>query len=218
MPDETALARWARERPDAPFVFYRGRRGQFGWHAYAAAAKLTHAVHSPDAWLPAEAEELLRFASRVPAALPFPPGPPGNSRASVLDAPAEGRDVWISWRSLAIAEESALAAWATRSGAAVLVERHERFPVELYAWARPTLISGPVAELVALLDEVERLAPNWLRERWLRQRLRRLRLVLIEGTVPSEAVSEIEVRLRRLDAGCPARVLPFPAGLATPLV
>lgn len=34
---QVALERWARESPEAPFLFFRGERGHFRWWSFAAA-------------------------------------------------------------------------------------------------------------------------------------------------------------------------------------
>ncbi len=70
--------------------------------------------------------------------------------AAVLpdSAPGAARDVWISWRPLDHPAELALAQWAIVAGAAILVEPGACLHPELFAWARPTIVSGSVEELL----------------------------------------------------------------------
>ena len=109
-----------------------------------------------------------------------------------------GRDVWISWRPLTGASELLLARWAIVSGAAILIEPGAAIHPELFAWARPTVVSGSVDELLSLAGEVERLAPRFLRARWLRQRAERLRLVLVSGSTATGDLARVEAGWRAL--------------------
>lgn len=204
MTREGALERWARERPEAPFVFFRGRRGHFRWLSYATARSFPPVPRpgpGSDDWAPPEVDEIVAAAR---AAVQDPPTSPA------LAPPAAGRDVWITWRPLAVPEEAALADFAIRSGAAILAERSDGFPLELFLWARPTVVSGSAAELAALLDGVEGEAPRLLRRRWLRQRLGRLRLVLVEGASETSEIEELRLALRGLLPDSTAAVRPFP--------
>ena len=120
------------------------------------------------------------------------------------------RDVWISWRPLTHPAELMLARWAIVSGAAILVEPGAGLHPELFVWARPTLVSGTVEELLALAGECSRLAPGWFRQRWFRQRGERLRLLLVEGGPSPAELARVESCWRDLSQLLAPRVVPFP--------
>jgi hypothetical protein len=105
----------------------------------------------------------------------------------------------------------ALAQWAIVAGAAILVEPGANLHPELFAWARPTIVSGSVAELLELAAQLEFLAPRFLRRRWLRQRSERLRLLLVEGDAPAEEFSRVAQRWRALAPRFQPLVAAFPA-------
>ncbi len=132
-----------------------------------------------------------------------------SSEIAGLDRGVE-RDVWISWRPLTHLAELALARWAVVSGAAILVEPGPRLHPELFAWARPTVVSGSAAELLALADELERLAPRLFRRRWWRQRGERLRFLLVEGEPLAPELRRVEERWRALSPHVAPRCVPFP--------
>lgn len=180
-----ALALAARAQPEAPFLFYRNAKGHFRWWSFALAAAFLEAGGVGEEKLSVtgvvvEREAVGLLGGFLRAAL-------GESSDAFGAAdipgpgPGLGRDVWISWRPLSHPQELALARWAILSGAAILVEPGPSLHPELFAWARPTKVSGSVAELLALADGVATLAPRFLRRRWLRQRGDRLRLLLVEG-------------------------------------
>ena len=125
--------------------------------------------------------------------------------------PGAPRDVWISWRAPAGPDEQALARWAIQTGAAILVEPGPALHPELFAWARPTVVSGTVEELCALADQVEALAPRFLRRRWFRQRGARLRLVLVEGEPAPDILARVGERWRTLLPSSAMHIEPFPA-------
>jgi hypothetical protein len=207
---EDVLDRWARERPETPFVFFRGRRGHFRWLSYAAAraiGPIAGSAPGPEEWAPPEVGEIIA-ASRASG--------PGLDPALLPPAPAGERDVWISWRPLEVREEAALAGFAIRSGAAILAERSDRLPVGLFVWARPTIVSAAAAELEAVLAGIAAEAPRFLRRRWLRQRVGRLRLVLVEGEAGAAEVERIHRRLQELLPGAAASVRPFPPAFRAP--
>jgi hypothetical protein len=197
-----ALAALARARPEAPFLFCRNARGQFRWWSYSTAFTFVGRGRPGAGELSAkgivvepEAVELLDGFLR--AAI----GEDSDSTeaAQIPDPePRAPRDVWISWRSLTDPAEAAIARWAIVSGAAILVEPGPALHPELFAWARPTVLSGEAEELFLLADRVEALAPRFLRRRWLRQRGARLRLVLVAGTSAPETLRQLGERWRYL--------------------
>ena len=67
MTSDTALSRWARQRPESPFVFYRGQRGHFEWLSFAAASTLRAPGSAAGKSLPRDVEEFLDLARRVGA-------------------------------------------------------------------------------------------------------------------------------------------------------
>ena len=125
---------------------------------------------------------------------------PGGRGLSGWQAPGArtDRDVWISWRPLRDPAELALARWAIVTGAAILVEPGPSLHPELFAWARPTIVSGSVGELLLLADQLDSLAPRFLRRRWLRQRGERLRLLLVEGQPTALELQQVSERWRPL--------------------
>jgi len=202
---ESALPAGARGRPEAPFVFYRGRRGHFRWLSFAEVLAGEVAAAGRAEWAPPEAHELIRLARDTPV-----PAPQGDGLR--LAPPPGERDVWISWRPLA-GEERRLAAAAVASGAAIAVERREAFPVDLVLWARPTLLSAPAGDIAHLFERIDAEAPRWRRRAWCRQKLGRLRAVLVEGMVDPAAIERLAADLRRLypeGAEGAATVRPFP--------
>ena len=203
MTSESTLSVRARERPEAPFVFFRGRRGHFRWLSYAAAAagKVTRSDGAD--WAPLEVHELVRFAGELE-----PPESPDEAAAPFLRRDKD-RDVWISWRPLSAPSERSLAAAAIRGGAAIVVERRERFPLDLFLWARPTVVSASHDDLAAILARVEEEAPRWRRRGWLRQKLGRLRAILVEDAVAPDQLERLEIELRRLFPDAPASVRRF---------
>jgi hypothetical protein len=206
----SALAELARTQPEAPFLFYRNARGHFRWWSYSTASTFldegeprAETLSVKGVVVEREAVELLggylRLAIGDGAESPATAEIPGPE-------PGAPRDVWISWRSLTDPDALALARWAILSGTAILVEPGPALHPELFAWARPTVVSGTVEELGALADQVEALAPRFLRRRWLRQRGERLRLVLVEGEPAPEALRRVRERWRSLLPSCTARI------------
>jgi hypothetical protein len=195
-----ALAHAARAEPEAPFLFYRNARGHFRWLSFSQAEGLLDPgglrVEKPSGKggvVEQEAVELLGDFLRAAIR-----GDAGAVVALDLPGPASGadRDVWISWRALSDPDELALARWAIGSGAAILLEPGRTLHPEVFAWARPTVVSGSVDDLCSLADQVESLAPRFLRRRWLRQRASRLRLMLVAGPVVSEDLARVAERWR----------------------
>ncbi|MEO7793950.1 MAG: hypothetical protein ABIV06_04195 [Thermoanaerobaculia bacterium] len=197
-----ALARAAVSQPETPFLFYRNARGHFRWWSFGLAAAFLEeggrrgerlsvkgvvveleAVHLLGGFLTSACTE-----SGDPAAAPRLPAP----------SPKAARDVWISWRPLADPAELALARWAIETGAAILLEPGAALHPELFAWARPTVVSGSADELCALAAEIEGMAPRFLRQRWLRQRARRLRLAVVSGEPSVADLARVEARWRAL--------------------
>jgi hypothetical protein len=117
--------------------------------------------------------------------------------------------------------EASLARTLILSGAAILVEPSERLHPELFAWARPTLLSGCAEELGALAEACDRLSSGLFRRRWLRHRVERLRLMLVEvedapAAVPAPAalppVDGVAARWRALTPRFAASVRALFAG------
>ena len=211
-----ALARAARAQPEAPCLFYRDARGQFRWWSFATAAGFLEVGGLPPERLSVkgvvverEAMELLGGFLRVAAA----DGDESAVAATIPDSEQEGgRDVWISWRTLSDPQELSLSRWALLSGAAIVVEPGPALHAELFAWARPTVVSGSVEELGALADQVEALAPRFLRRRWLRQRGERLRVLAVSGRAGAEDLTRLAVRWHRLSPTFAPRVIPIALG------
>jgi len=210
-----ALAGLAKAQPEAPFLFYRNSRGHFRWWSYATASVFLDGAglgeEKPSARgvvVEREAVELLGEFLRL--ALGEDSHPPGVAELAGPE-PGAPRDIWISWRALTTPDEQALARWAILTGAAILVEPGPALHPELFAWARPTVVSGTVEELGLLAAQVEALAPRFLRRRWLRQRGERLRLVLVEGTPPVDSLRQVGERWRTLLPSCTARIEPLSA-------
>jgi hypothetical protein len=212
---ESLLEHRASEAPDAPFLFFRGARHDFEWISFGDAAAHRKGTLRRPRELPSTVESLLdRAASVSPeGAAPLPRG--------------AGREVWVSWRILTDPAEARLAGWALGAGASIVVETHERLPVSLVAWARPTLVSASADDLERLFAHLEAEAPGWRRRQWLGQRLGRLRRILVEseaaaGPPDSDGPSDLIVRLRataeRLHAGAGAGVQRFEAAPMSPLV
>ncbi len=208
-----ALALAARAHPEAPLLFYRNAKGHFRWWSFALAAAFLEAGGVGEEKLSVtgvvverEAVELLGGFLRLAlgdTSDAFAAGIPGPG-------PGRGRDVWISWRPLSHPQELALARWAILSGAAILVEPGPSLHPELFTWARPTIVSGSVAELLALGEGVAALAPRFLRRRWLRQRGDRLRLLLVEG---DPAAGDLARLGERWQAFAPAHAIDVRRGL-----
>ena len=154
-----------------------------------------------------EALELLGDFLRETLASPVNAASAGELEA--LGAGA-GRDVWISRRPLSHPVEAALARWAIFTGAVVLVEPGPSLHPELFAWARPTLVTASVDELIQLADQLTSLSPRFLHRRWLRQRLERLRWLLVDSASGANEVERVEDRWRELSVHFKARVAPFP--------
>lgn len=209
----SALADLARAQPEAPFLFYRSSRGHFRWWSYSTAATFLDDGGLGDEKLSVkgvvverEAAEMLGGFLRAAIGEGF--DPPG---AAEIPGPGPGapRDVWISWRSLTDPDEVALARWAILTGAAILVEPGPALHPELFAWTRPTVVSGTVEELGLLADQVEALAPRFLRRRWFRQRGLRLRLVLVSGGAAAEDLARVEGAWRGLSKHFAPSVAPL---------
>lgn len=81
-------------------------------------------------------EDLLALADRIQAQIPPPPKPL--------------RDVLVAGRSLADIEDRAVLAWATVTGAAVLLPPTPESRVATAAWARVTVFHGTEEEIAAL--------------------------------------------------------------------
>jgi hypothetical protein len=211
---DTPLARWARDRPEVPFLFFRGPRGHFEWLSFREAAEGRSQRRRDESPLPAD---LLATLEQ----LREPRAPADSGAASILNTAGErGRDVVVSWRSIDDPGERSFVEWATRAGAAIVVERHEAIPVDLILWARPTVLQGTHSDLRHFASEVDRRAPNWLRRRWLRRRLGRLRALIVEGGPADPSTDELARALARLDPELAARLAPARRafGAAAPLV
>lgn len=210
-PISEAIERWVATSPEAPFLFYRNSRGHFRWWSFSTFCALLKQGGRGDEKLSVkgvgverEAVELLGGFLRAART--------GSGGAAVLPDPEPGaaRDVWISWRPLDHPAEFALAQWAIGAGAAILVEPGACLHPELFAWARPTIVSGSVDELLELAARLPSLAPRFLRRRWFRQRAERLRLLLVEGGAPAEELSRVAERWQALSPRFRPIVAAFP--------
>jgi hypothetical protein len=112
---------------------------------------------------PLSAAELIAAAAAVEAMIPV------KSR----------REILVSCRPLADPAARSLLAWATRTGAALLLEPDRAAGAATAVWARPTLFHGTAQDLAILRRAVER-RPFW--SRW-RRRLPfdRLHTLFVEG-------------------------------------
>lgn len=201
-PFRAALERRAGQFPEDPFLFFRGDRGHFRWWSFARSAACLASPPAEESARPGEgeAESFLRAADEAGSTAL------AAALASTLGPPPARRDIWISHRPPAAPPEAALALWAAQSGAAILREPGESLHPELFAWARPTVLSLPGAALRELLAGFGGLAPRLGARRWRRRRLARLRAVLVEGGDDAE----VRERLAALHAPESLRVLPFP--------
>lgn len=201
-PFRAALERRAGQSPEDPFLFFRGDRGHFRWWSFARAAACLAGAPAEEGARPGEgeAERFLRAADEAGATAL------AAALAATLGPPPARRDIWLSHRPPAAPPEAALALWAAESGAAVLREPGASLHPELFAWARPTVLSSPDAALRELLAGFGALAPRLGAKRWRRRRLARLRAVLVEGGDDAE----VRERLAALHAPESLRVLPFP--------
>lgn len=203
IPDpQVELPRRGREQPEEPFLFFRGLRGHFEWVPYRV---LTERSSAQRASVPSAVERLLE---RVRSGLP--PASAGVVAICGEAATAE-RDIWLSWRDAPHPVEDAVLAWAWESGAAILFEPAEEFPVELAIWARPTVLHGTPSDLARWLDRFEEERPRYAGRRWADRRLGRLRRLLVEGPEAAGEGSRLAARLRALAPGCPAVVVPVEA-------
>ncbi len=189
-----------------PFLFFRGPRGHMTWWSFARCRDESGSLAARDATEPATdpPRHLLAILATATAA--------ELAAARQLLAHlggASGREIWISTRPLDGGAERQLALAALLAGWAIVREPGERLHPDLFAWARPTLLSGTGAELGELLRGFAAAAPRFGAARWLRRRLHRLQVVLIEEA--GEGAGEragLAAQLREL--GGVARVLPFP--------
>ncbi len=205
-----ALARAARAQPEAPFLFYRNSRGHFRWWSFATAFAFLEydgvqgeKLSVKGVVVEPEAVALLGNFLNAAAA---EEASPAASVAFPAPEPGASRDVWISWRLAYDPAERFLARCAIHSGAAILVDPASALHPELVAWARPTILSGTVEELLALAAELESLVPRLFRGLWLRQRGRRLRLLLVEGDPSATDLARLRARWRQLSPHFAPRV------------
>lgn len=91
--------------------------------------------------------DLIALAERVQAEIPPPPKPV--------------REILVAGRSLADFADRALLAWATMTGAALLVSPSPESRVATAAWARVTVFHGTAAEISALRAMVEKGSRFW---------------------------------------------------------
>lgn len=201
-PFRAAIERRARESPEEPFLFFRGERGHFRWWSFAHAAACLAGTPGAGAERAGEGEA----AGFLAAADEAEDDAGALSLAGALGPAPTGRDIWISHRPLPGSPDAVLALWAARSGAAVLREPGERLHPELFAWARPTLLSAPEMDLIELVDGFAALAPRLGARRWRRRRLARLRAALVE----TGGCERLAVALSGRGAPPALRVLSFP--------
>ncbi len=217
-PDElaAALARWAREQPEAPFLFYRNARGHFRWWSFATISVFLEVRGLTLEELSVRGVVVEREAVELLGGFLLAALGDGSDALGVADIPGPepriGRDVWISWRPLSDPAELSLARWALVAGAAILVEPGRSLHPELFAWARPTIVSGSVAELLNLAGQLESLAPRFFRPRWFRHRGERLRLLVVEGEPAEGELEQMRKRWREMSTHFSPRVTPFARG------
>ena len=185
----------AEASPEDPFLFYRDGRGHFRWWSFERTRRESERVAAAAEAPPLEADAVVP-RELLAALLAAGEGAAGRARR-LLDrlGPAPARDVWISWRPLAASAEVDAALAALLGGWAVLREPAEPLPPSTFAWARPTLLVGPAAELESLLVGFEASAPRVFRSRWLRRRLARLRALVVEDAAAARGLAERVGRL-----------------------
>lgn len=197
-PLPAALLDHAARHPDEPWLFYR-EGWDWRWHSWGEIAGRVvlraegfaslppgTSVPVPDipladsivldlavqaSGLEEIPSDLLAAAQRIQDEIPPPPKP--------------RREILVAGSSLFDPTDRAMLAWATVTGAAVLLEPHRQARATTAAWARPTLFHGTVEEIASL----RRLAGTG--RRWWRRAPRlpfgRLRVVFVtEGDLPAE--------------------------------
>jgi hypothetical protein len=197
----TALALHAGRSPEAPFLFFRDPRGQFGWWSWARCRAVLSDAEAGG--LEAGAAAARDFLVAVLAL----PQSERECAAALLAELGEGarRDVWLTCGDLAAPGESALALAAIGGGWAVVHEPAPAIHPATFLWARPTIAGGTVGALALLLDACERQAPRWRAGAWLARRLRRLRALAVVGGGDTQP---LVARLAALRS--PARLLSNP--------
>lgn len=202
-----ALAEHAARMPEQPWLFFTEERG-WRWRSFAEVAAAVaarraamrggarQAEETPhERTAEAVADDLARLAEGRTLPVEGAGGPRELGGAELLAAaralarrlPAwHERDIWVSARAWRRPAERCLLAWATVTGAAVVLEPWTESGAGTIYWSRPTVVSGSAAELTALRGELARLAGRRA-ERALARRLRRLRIVWVEGSVPLPA-------------------------------
>ncbi len=194
--------------PEQPWLFFSAERG-WRWRSFAEVAAAVaarraalrrgeSAVEEPRRERTAEAlaDDLARLAEGRSLPVEGVAGPRQVGGAELFAAartlarrlPAwRERDIWVSARAWRRPAERSLLAWATATGAAVILEPWEEAAAGTFFWSRPTVLSGTATELAALRGELRRLAGRRA-ERSLARRLRRLRVVWVEGSaaLPAE--------------------------------
>jgi acyl-CoA synthetase (AMP-forming)/AMP-acid ligase II len=92
---------------------------------------------------------------------------------------AAGREIVVLGGALADPVERSMMAWATLTGAAVVLEPDPRLRAATAAWVRPTLFHGTPGEIADLRARVGKAQRG-------RLPFRRLRAVLVVGVLPEE--------------------------------
>jgi hypothetical protein len=104
---------------------------------------------------------------------------------ALLPAGRRGREIVVSSRPLADPGERQLLAWATWTGAALLLEADRGASVATAVWARPTLFHGDARELALLRQAVPRSVLERLGRRP-RRPFGRLHTILLDGDLPPD--------------------------------
>jgi hypothetical protein len=201
----------ATRHPEEPWLFH-SEGWDWRWQSWGELARqvieraerlappsLGTRIPVPDIPLPGSV--VLDLAVQAAGLTPVPEGEAGRfvefSQVDLLAAvrriedvipplPGPGREVLVSGRSLFAPADRALLAWATVTGAALLLEPHPQARAATAAWARPTVFHGTAGEIAHL----RRLAGSG--RRWWRRApglpFGRLRVVFVtEGDLGEEA-------------------------------
>jgi hypothetical protein len=155
----------------------------------------------------------LEIEPSPPAPLSTPP--PGRTMAEIVAAgerlrreigESERREIVVLGGALEDPLERAMMAWATLSGAAVVLEPDPALRAATAAWVRPTVFHGTPAEIAELRSRAGKARKG-------RLPFRRLRTVVVSGALPEEEAAAWKERGVRIVEPSPPAPLPTPPAL-----